>query len=257
MTLLSTSGLSYVVAGRSLVDGVDLHLNSGELLGLIGPNGAGKSTLLKLLGGLLRPDDGAIGFEGRPLQESTPKERARRIAYLSQQGEVHWPISVERLVALGRLPHLGPWESPGSADQAVIEKVLSETDCVTLRHRAVTTLSGGERARALLARALAVEPRLLLADEPVAALDPAHQIEVMELLRRHCTQGAAGVVVLHDLRLAAHYCDRLQLLDQGTSIAEGRPEEVLNWENLLNVYGIRPRAGVIPEALFSMGWERA
>jgi iron complex transport system ATP-binding protein len=239
---LHGEGLEVRLNGHFLLQGVEFHLRPGEMLGLIGPNGAGKSTLLRLLAGLLPCATGRLRLDGEALDALAPENRARRVAYLAQNGPVHWPLPVERLVALGRLPHLPPWGRAAPRDREVIERVLADTDLLPLRRRPFDTLSGGERARALLARALAVEPEVLLADEPVAALDPAHQLEVMELLRRHCQGGGAVVVVLHDLPLAAHYCDRLQLLHRGAAVACDRPGAVLQADNLRRVYGLCPNA---------------
>jgi iron complex transport system ATP-binding protein len=242
MRLLEGEGLEVRLNGHCILQRVGFHLQRGEMLGLIGPNGAGKSTLLRLLAGLLPQSAGRLRLDGQALDQLPPEQRARRIAYLAQNGPVHWPLPVERLVALGRLPHLPPWGEAGEGQRQVIERVLRDTDLLPLRRRPFDTLSGGEKARVLLARALAVEPEVLLADEPVAALDPAHQLEVMDLLRRHCRAGGAAVVVLHDLPLAAHYCDRLQLLHRGESVACDTPAAVLQADNLRRVYGLLPNA---------------
>jgi iron complex transport system ATP-binding protein len=147
-------------------------------------------------------------------------------------------MSVDRIIELGRTPHLEPWQEPGEADRAIIDQVIGQTDLLALRDRAFNTLSGGEQARVLLARAMVTQPDILLADEPVSALDPAHQLDVMNLLRQHCESGHAVIVVLHDLSLAAHYCHRLQLLHKGTTLAEGSAETVLNEKNLAEAYDI-------------------
>ena len=188
--MLSAEGLCFFRGDQVILDEVDLELGRGEMLGLIGPNGAGKSTLLRLLAGVLTPDAGRITLDGRPFDILSRRERARRIAYLPQLNRVAWPLSVERLVELGRLPHLEPWQHPGPDDRAIIERVIVQTDLLALRQRAFDTLSGGEQARVLLARALVTEPDILLADEPVAALDPAHQLDVMELLGTIATRGS-------------------------------------------------------------------
>ncbi|HEB97851.1 MAG TPA: ABC transporter ATP-binding protein [Sedimenticola thiotaurini] len=257
MTLLQAEDLHLTLGRKEILAAVDLLLAPGEMLGLIGPNGAGKSTLLKLLAGILSPDRGRRRFLGRDYGRDDGRARARAVAYLAQQGAAHWPLAVEQLVALGRLPHLGPWQRPGEQDRRAIREALADTDLLELAPRPFDTLSGGERARALLARALAGEPRVLLADEPVAALDPAHQLDVMALLRRHCERGGAAIVVLHDLRLAAHYCDRLQLLHRGRTLASGRPAQVLGEENLERAYGIgiRPGFDSVEQAL-ALTWER-
>jgi iron complex transport system ATP-binding protein len=236
--MLRAEGLCFYRGERVILDEVGLELGRGEMLGLIGPNGAGKSSLLRLLAGVVTPNAGSLSLDGRPFESMTRGERARRIAYLPQLNQIAWPLSVERLVELGRLPHLEPWQHPGSDDRAIIERVIVQTDLLSLRQRPFDTLSGGEQARVLLARALVTEPDILLADEPVAALDPAHQLDVMQLLSDHCDAGQSVIVVLHDLTLAAHYCDRLQLLLEGATLADGIPEEVLNEDNLADAYAI-------------------
>ena len=238
MSLLGGKGL-YVSRGqRKILKDVDIELQAGEMLGLIGPNGAGKSTLLRLLAGVIKADAGELTLDGKPMVSIPQPERARRIAYLPQLSEIAWPMSVERIVELGRTPHLEPWQEPGEADRTIIEQVMHQTDLMTFRDRAFNTLSGGEQARVLLARAMVTQPDILLADEPVSALDPAHQLDVMELLRQHCESGHSVIVVLHDLSLAAHYCHRLQLLHRGSTLAEGLAEAVLNEKNLADAYDI-------------------
>jgi len=232
--MVRLDNLSVTLGGRQVVAGISTELTGG-LIGLVGPNGAGKSSLVRAIAGLV-PSEGTILIDGKralPL-----RERARRIAYLPQGQAVFWPVTVERLVALGRLPHLAPFERPADTDHAAIERALTRTDLLDLRDRSIDELSGGERARVLLARALAVEAPLLLADEPLAALDPAHQIEVMQLLRAEAARGAAVIAVLHDLTLAARWCDRLLLMDKGQLVADGAPREVLTAERIDAVYGV-------------------
>jgi iron complex transport system ATP-binding protein len=238
--MLSGENLTLYRNDWVILDGVDINLNRGEMLGLIGPNGAGKSTLLRLLAGVLQPDAGRIQIDGKPIDRLSRQERARRVAYLPQLNQVAWPLSVERLVELGRTPHLESWQQPGAEDRAIIERVIVQTDLLALRERRFDTLSGGEQARVLLARALVTEPDILLADEPTAALDPAHQLDLMQLLSDHCEAGQSVIVVLHDLTLAAHFCHRLQLLFEGATLAQGTPDEVLNEENLADAYEIEP-----------------
>jgi iron complex transport system ATP-binding protein len=255
MILLQGRGLSLNLGGRRILDGVDIELRSAEMLGLIGPNGAGKSTLLKLLAGLLEPDTGNLVLGGRHYPELPSEQRARRIAWLAQQGEVHWPITVETLLELGRAPYLSPWQRPTGKDRQVIERVLTECDLSALRNRPVDTLSGGERARVLLARALVTEPQVLLADEPVAALDPAHQLDMLSLLANYCTIDRGVILILHDLSLAAHFCQRLQLLHQGRTLAVGSAESVLSTDNLQTAYRIRP-VQTQASGPFAIPWQR-
>ena len=239
--MVKLDAVSVTLGGRPVVDGVSADL-SGGVIGLIGPNGAGKSTLVRAIAGLI-PAEGAILIDGAPVATITLRDRARRIAYLPQGQAVHWPLTVERLVALGRLPHLAPFARPGETDAQAIEHALERTGLQPLRDRPVAELSGGERARVLLARALAVEAPLLLADEPLAALDPAHQIEVMALLRAEAARGATVIAVLHDLTLAARWCDRLLLIDRGGLVADGKPADVLTAERIAAVYGVSAHIG--------------
>lgn len=247
MSLLQTEALSVRLGGHVLLNGIDLEIERGELFGLIGPNGAGKSTLIKAMMQLL-PYSGQVCLAGQPLARLAARVRAQRLAYLSQDDRLQWPISVQDLVALGRHPYRGSWwrndaRRAAGADQRAIEQALHATDIWSLRERRADELSGGERARARLARVLAVEAEVLLADEPVAALDPMHQLRVMELLRARCQGGQAVVVVLHDLTLASRFCDRLLLLDRGTAVASGKVESVLSAEHLANVYGVQAIIG--------------
>ena len=241
--MLEIKGIGVVLGGRSIVNGVNLSVASGELLGLLGPNGAGKSTLLRSIVQLVPVSRGEVTLAGRPLRSITAQERARKISYLAQQGPVHWPLSVERLIALGRFPHLSSWQHLTRKDQAIVDHILTETDLVQFRRRTVATLSGGERNRALLARALAVGADLLLADEPVAALDPAHQLQIMHLLRQYTESGNSVIVVMHDLSLAARYCHRLALMHEGSLVASGPAREVLRPEHLAAVYDIEAHYG--------------
>ena len=232
--MVRLDNLSVTLGGRQVVAGISTEL-AGGLVGLVGPNGAGKSSLVRAIAGLV-PSQGTILIDGKPALAL--RERARRIAYLPQGQAVFWPVTVERLVALGRLPHLAPFARPADANHNAIERALTRTDLLDLRDRSIDQLSGGERARVLLARALAVEAPLLLADEPLAALDPAHQIEVMQLLRAEAARGATVIAVLHDLTLAARWCDRLLLMDKGQLVADGAPRQVLTAERIDAVYGV-------------------
>lgn len=240
MVTLTTQDLSVSLGTRTVVDGITLSLEPGRLIGIIGPNGAGKSTLVRALLGLI-PYRGSIAIDGGEVTGLTRAQIACALAYLPQGQTLHWPLSVERLVGLGRLPHLAPMSRISAADQAIIDRAMDRADVAHLRGRIATELSGGERARVLLARALAVEARGLIADEPLASLDPGHQIDVMELLRSEAAAGALVIAVLHDLTMAARYCDRLLLMDQGRLVAQGAPLEVLSEANLRSVYGVQAR----------------
>ncbi len=243
MPLLRASAISVSLGDVQVLAGVDLEIAACEVVGLIGPNGAGKTTLLRAMTGLLPLDGGDIRIQGRRLREIGHGALARTLAYLPQNGGSHWALSVETLVMLGRLPHLDPWRAPGEADRAAVERALEACDVAQFRNRPATHLSGGERTRVLLARALAGEPSLLLADEPVAGLDPGHQLEVMETLRDLAASGTGVVVVMHDLTLAARFCTRLVLLHDRRIAADGSPAAVLTPDTLARCYGIRAYHG--------------
>lgn len=242
MVNISIKGLSVSLGRREVVRRIDANLKPGELVGVIGPNGAGKSTLVRAILGLLPLREGTVHIDGEALTSLAPRDIARRIAYLPQGQTLHWPLTVERLVALGRLPHLGPMSNTSAQDQAIVQEAMERADVTHLAGRVATELSGGERARAMLARALAVGAGALVADEPLASLDPGHQIDVMELLLGEARNGKLVVAVLHDLTMAARYCDRLLLVDKGELVAEGAPREVLTAERLRTVYGIKARS---------------
>jgi iron complex transport system ATP-binding protein len=225
---------------RAVVRDVCAALEPGSLTAIVGPNGAGKSTLARAMLALV-PATGRILVDGADAAAIPRADLARRIAYLPQGQLLHWPLTVERLVGLGRLPHLAPMSRISAADTAAIERAMIRADVFDLRDRIATELSGGERARVLFARALAVEAPALIADEPLASLDPGHQIDVMELLRAEAASGALVVAVLHDLTLAARYCDRLLLIDEGQIVADGAPAAVLTPARLRRVYGIDAR----------------
>ncbi len=255
MIRLRAETISVAYNGRQALAGVGAMVRDGEVVGLIGPNGAGKTTLLKTCAGLLDPERGAVFFEDKSLAEWPPAALARRLAYLPQGASYAWPLQVHRLVALGRLPHLPPWRRPSPADEAAIDRAMRLTDVTHLALRTADALSGGERARVMLARALAVEPRLLLADEPVSGLDPRHQLQVMAVLKDLAGAGASVVVTLHDLSLATRFCDRLVLLHNGKMMAQGAPEEVLSTANLETVFGIRAVTGRQDGSLYLLPWQ--
>ncbi|HLG88676.1 MAG TPA: ABC transporter ATP-binding protein [Alphaproteobacteria bacterium] len=241
MSLLVASGLGVARGGRTVLGAVALSVAPGEVVGLLGPNGAGKTSLLRTLARLEPPAGGQIALEGRPLESFGRGELARLVAFLPQPSEAAWPITVENLVSLGRLPFRSPFGRATEADAKAVEDAIVACDLDRLRARPVTTLSAGEASRAFLARALAGQPRLLLADEPTANLDPAHQITAMTVLRGVAERGGSVVMAQHDLPLAARFCDRLLLLGRGRLVAQGRPAEVLTPDNLAAVFGVRGR----------------
>jgi iron complex transport system ATP-binding protein len=251
---LEASGVRIAFGSATILDSVDLAFEPGQFVGLIGPNGAGKSSLLRVLADLLSPERGNVRCGNRLLADIPAHERARLIAYLEQDGAVHWPVSVEQLVALGRLPHRR--RRDGAGDELAIARALAATETETLRQRMFETLSGGEKRRALLARALAVEASILLTDEPVAALDPYHQLHIMEVLRATTRAGTAVVAVLHELTLAARFCDRLILIADRHVMADGPPDSVLTAENVGHVYHVSSVIGQHEGQRYLVPWDR-
>lgn len=238
---LHVQNLNVTLGGAAVVRDLTMTAPAGMVTGIIGPNGAGKSSLLRAVLGLVPHQAARLLIGGRDLATLALRERARIIAYLPQGGAVHWPVTVERLVTLGRLPHQEPWAKPNVADARIITAAMTDADILHLKDRPVNRLSGGERMRVLLARMLATEAPVLLADEPVAALDPLHSLSAMSLLGQLAGRGRTVVVVLHDLALAARFCGHLVLMDQGRAAASGPPNDVLAPERLARVYGVRFR----------------
>ncbi len=255
MELLTGSGLVLKRADRIILDNISFSLKSGELLGLMGQNGAGKSTLVKAAAGLLPVAAGDIQFNGQSLAAISQQEMARKMAYLPQGHDVHWRMTVENLVMLGRLPHLARWSKPTAKDWRIVEQALRDCDVEGFRHRPVNSLSGGEKARVLLARALAVQPALLLADEPLAGLDPSHQLEIIGFLRQQALSGMGVVIVIHDLSLAARFCHRVVLLGERRILNQGRAEEVMTADNIARCFNIRALTGSMENIPFVLSVE--
>ncbi|MGU3386709.1 ABC transporter ATP-binding protein [Methylobacterium sp. D53M] len=240
---VSLHDIKVTLDGRTILSDIGLALEPGRFVGLVGPNGAGKTTLLRALAGLLVPTQGQVTLDGRPLSGLAREERARRIAALFQGAGVGWPMTVREIVTLGRLPHRRAFASQAEADEIAVARAMARTDIAHLADRAEPTLSSGERMRALLARALAVEAPWLLVDEPVTALDPAHQLDAMALLRGISRDGTGVVTVLHDLTLAARFCDRIVVLAGGRLVADGTPEEALTDVLLASAFGVTAERG--------------
>jgi len=230
MTLLSLRNLSVSLRGRPVLGGVSLDVGGGELVGLIGPNGAGKTSLMRAALGLI-PAEGDSSLAAMPAAA-----RARHAAWMPQSREIAWPVSVEALVTLGRMPH---GQRGTVADRAAVDAAIARMGLEPFRHRTATRLSGGEQARALIARALAQDTPLLMADEPIAGLDPEHQIATLETFAALARDGHGVILSLHDLGLAARHCTRLILLAEGGVLADGPSREVLTDDLLARAFRIR------------------
>ena len=236
--VLAARAVSVSLGGTPVLNAVSLAARAGEVTGLVGPNGAGKSTLLRVLAGLLRPESGAVRLGAEELAALPARARARRIAFLPQQEAAH-PFTALETVLMGRYPHLSRFTLEGAGDRRIARAALARTEAERFESRKLDEVSGGERQRVLLARALAQQARVLLLDEPAAGLDLRHQLAAMETLRAEVAGGGVAVVVaLHDVWLASRYCDRLALLSGGAIVAQGPPREVFTAQHFREVFGV-------------------
>jgi len=222
--LLHLTNVSVTLGKRRVVDGISLHADAGEFIALVGPNGAGKTSLLRAVAGLL-PFGGEILLGTEMLQELQASDRARHISFMPQNGTLAWPMPVRDVVAIGRLPHEGTHKAQD--DRAIINTALSQCGLLKMADQNADHLSGGERVRVLLARSLAVDAPILLLDEPVASLDPAWQLQVMDLLAAQAQAGRIVICVLHDLALAMRYATRMIVMHEGLLIADGKPRGLI------------------------------
>ena len=228
--------LNVAFGRRAILHDIALSVRAGEFAVIVGPNGAGKTTLLRAAAGLV-PAEGDLIVGGDDVRHLSPAERARRIAYLPQGQEFYWPLAVRDVVGLGRLPR-GAGASLSAADHEAVRAAMAATGVTDYAERAVTTLSGGERARVAIARVLATEAPVILADEPTAALDPRYQLIVLDILRRRAEAGGAVLAALHDIGLAARRATRVIVLDGGRIVADGLPRDVLTRERLAETFGV-------------------
>lgn len=236
---LKLHNASVTVHGAQLLRDVSFEVTPGKLVGLLGPNGAGKTTAVRALLGLQPLSAGHAYLDGQPSHSLTPKQRALRVSYLPQARKLAWPIAVREAVSLGRFAYGGPMGRLGPVDAAAVENALTRCSLNGFEDRSVTSLSGGELARVHLARALASQGPALIADEPTAALDPGHSFDVLATLQSQARDGQAVLVVLHDLALAARFCDEIILLHQGKLVIQASPREALNPQILSSVYRVK------------------
>ena len=245
-THLEARQLRWYAAARHIVRDVSLHVGHGEMVGLLGPNGSGKSTLLRMIYRTLQPSGGIVHVNGRDVWRSAARDNARAMAVLAQEHGGEFELRVCDVVLMGRTPHQTAWARDSAEDFRIVAQALQRVDASGLSERMFSTLSGGEKQRVLMARALAQQAPLLILDEPTNHLDVRHQFELMNLIR---SLGLTALAALHELPLAAHYCDRLYLLKDGALAAQGTPAEVLTPEIIADVYGVHalvhtsPRTG--------------
>ena len=233
---LEVADLSVSLNRAQVLDRVSFAARGGQVVGVLGPNGAGKSTLLKAILKLV-PQSGSVAINGVQSHRISARAFGRAIAYLPQERDVAWPMIVASVVALGRLPHRPPIAALTVEDAKAVDDAMAAVDVSDFANRRVSELSGGERARVLVARALAQEAPILLADEPTAGLDPAHQISLLSLFRTLARGGKLILVTLHELHLAARWCDRILLLNGGELVGDGAPADVLSGSRIRSVYG--------------------
>jgi iron complex transport system ATP-binding protein len=234
---LNVQNLGFAHGSTATLEGINATFEAGRMSVILGPNGAGKSTLLACLAGLQKPNSGAARLGDEDITAMPAPARAKRIGLLPQGAETHWAITSEALVALGRIPH-SRGAGASADDRRAIAAAMHATATDGFAQRAITELSGGERARVLLARVLAGEPEWILADEPLANLDPGYQLDILDLLRQQARGGKGVVAVLHDLHHAVRFADHVVLLHHGSVFAQGAVDDVITAQNLATVYGI-------------------
>ena len=235
---VAAQGLRYEVDAKTLLDGVDLRVERGQFVGLIGPNGAGKTMLLRALAGLL-DSEGAVMLDGSDVSGCSPREIARAMALVPQVAPYTQGFTALELVLMGRYPHMGRFQIEGGKDNRIAGDAMRLTGTERLSDRTLDTLSGGERQRVFVSRALAQQPRVLLLDEPTSNLDVLHQLKVIGLVRKLVDEGLTAIAAIHDLQMAARYCDRLALMKDGRILAQGTAEEVLTPQAVQASIGVK------------------
>ncbi len=232
------------LSGKRIVDCASIHVDEGELVGLIGPNGSGKSTLLKSVYRTLKPDTGDITLGGVSERELTLKQNAQRLSVVAQHNYYNFDFLIEEVVQMGRTPHKSTMEMDNKEDEAIVDDALRLVNMYGMKGRKFSSLSGGEQQRVILARALAQQTPCIVLDEPTNHLDIQYQLEVLDIVK---SIGCTALCALHDLNLAAQFCDRIYILKDGEIVAEGRPEDVLNPEMIERVYNVRCSVTRVPE----------
>lgn len=250
--MISTQNLSVHYDKAPILSGLNLQALPKDFIGIIGPNGAGKSCLIKTLAGILSPLSGRVELNGGNLTDLSPKQKARRLAYLAQDKQIFWHGTVHDLVALGRAPYRGALGRLSADGKQAVITAMHEAQCYDLRDRRYDTLSGGEKMRVHLARSFAVQADVLIVDEPTTALDPYYQLSILEALRTQAASGKTIIASLHDLALARKFCSRIWVVHDGRLVCDGLPQEALSHDILRTVFKIKPNTNVE-----QTGWELA
>jgi len=247
MSAVTVENITVQAGRRKILDGLSCRVDAGEFLVIIGPNGAGKTTLLKAVSGLARVQSGSVRLDGKTLGAYSRRNLAMVMALVPQNANVEYSFSVEEIVLMGRYPYLGLFEQEGKEDYRYARMAMEFTRVDHLASRRLDQLSGGERQRVMIARSICQQPKIMLLDEPTAALDPSHQLSIMKLMKRLCEEkGTTVIMVSHDLNLAAMFADRILLLKDGRVIAGGMPGELMKPENLHEAYGCRMHVDTHP-----------
>jgi iron complex transport system ATP-binding protein len=237
--MMNIDGLSFSYRERPVLSKIDLDIKKGEIIGILGPNGCGKTTLLKLLNRNLHPESGRIFMEEKDLESISKREIARHIAVVPQSNEIRFAFSVRDIVMMGRMPFLNQFQGESSDDVRIVEEAMKRTNILAFADRPINTMSGGERQRVIIARAIAQKPEIILLDEPTLHLDICHQFEVLDLMKKLSDENDMTVVIVsHDLPMVVKYCDRIVLIHDHNIFAIGTPEEVLTGENMKTVFNI-------------------
>ena len=237
--MLNMEGISFSYREKPVLQDVDLEVCKGEIIGILGPNGCGKTTLLKLLNRNLKPQKGRVLMEGVDLEEVSKRKIARQIAVVPQSNEIRFAFTVRDIVSMGRMPFLSQFQGESRDDMRIVEEAMEKTSIREFADRLISNMSGGERQRVIIARALAQRPEVILLDEPTLHLDINHQFEVLDLVRRLSQEeGLTVVIVSHDLPMVVKYCDRMVLIHDHRIHALGTPQEVLTPENMRTVFNI-------------------
>lgn len=236
--MLEIKELDCYYSGMRVLQSINLSADKGEIIGIIGPNGSGKTTLLRIISKVIKPKIGSVLIRGKDVQEMKASELARELAVVAQDTGINFDFSVLEVVLMGRTPHLKRFQAEGEKDLAIAKKAMEATDTLHLADRSITEISGGERQRVIIARALAQEPKLLLLDEPTSNLDINYRLEILDLIKKLTKKGLTVIMAIHDLNLAAQYCDRMVMLNNGRIISAGLPEEVLTPENIKHAFKV-------------------